>query len=286
MKILTKGTYYGRQDLEKSFNGIILSQYNYYTDKTDWHYHENPYFWFVLNGDMMDCNKKMKTLCPSGSLLFNNWQEVHYGSKHSENANGFHLEFQKEWFDNNGIDLDLFEGSQLIQNPQVHFLFTKLYYEFRNSDQYSEVTVELLLLQICEVLSDLKETNFNKVPSWINDLKELLHFDTSNLSLQYLSEQLGIHPVHISRAAPKYLSTSLGEYVRQQKLKKAIPLLLDPNNSLTKIAYQSGFSDQSHFNRVFKSYFNMNPSRYRKKLKKIGNVNLIQFLMVLTNYFW
>ncbi|MEM6378244.1 MAG: helix-turn-helix transcriptional regulator, partial [Bacteroidota bacterium] len=81
-------------------------------------------------------------------------------------------------------------------------------------------------------------------------------------------KQLDIHPVHISRAAPKYLSVSLGEYLRLHKIKKAIPLLLDSNYSLTEIAYQTGFSDQSHFNHVFKSYFNTTPRRFRK-----GSVN-------------
>ena len=100
-------------------------------------------------------------------------------------------------------------------------------------------------------------------------LKELLHYDTSNLSLQYLSEQLGVHPVHISRAAPKHLSMGLGEYIRQDKIKKAIPLLLDSNSSLTEISYQLGFSDQSHFNRVFNFYLNTNPNLYRKSLKKL-----------------
>lgn len=55
MKILTKGTYYGEQDLEVSFDDSITSQYDYTADETDWHYHENPYFWFVLNGDMKIC---------------------------------------------------------------------------------------------------------------------------------------------------------------------------------------------------------------------------------------
>lgn len=268
MKILTKGQYYGNQNSEVSFNGVLLSQYTYTGDKTDWHYHENPYFMYVLQGNMMDCNTKVKTLCPSGSLMFNNWQEPHYGTKHSDDASGFHLEFEKSWFEKNGINLNLLEGSQLIENPQLHFLFAQLYREFILSDAHSEVSVELLLLQICETLSHLKTTHAQKHPNWIDGLKELLHYDTSNLSLEYLSEQLRVHPVHISRAAPKYLSMSLGEYIRQYKLKKSIPLLLDSSNSLTEITYQVGFSDQSHFNRVFKSYFNMNPSSYRKMIKK------------------
>ena len=180
-----------------------------------------------------------------------------------------HLEFEKDWLEKNGISLSLLEGSQLVQNPEVHLLFAKLYVEFVLSDTYSEVSVEMLLLQICDALSNLKEKKTFNIPTWIENLEELLHYDTSVLSLQYLSEQLGIHPVHISRAAPKYLSMSLGEYMRQDKIKKSIPLLLDSNSSLTEISYQLGFSDQSHFNRVFKSYLNTNPSSYRKIIKKL-----------------
>lgn len=268
MKILTKGEYYGSQNAEVSFNGVLLSEYTYTGEKTDWHYHENPYFMYVLQGNMMDCNKKMKTLCPPGSLMFNNWQETHYGSKHSKDASGFHLEFEKSWLEKSGVSLNLLEGSQRIDHPQVHFLFAKLYREFILSDQYSEVSVEQILVQICDSLSQLKSIYSLKCPTWIDHLKELLHYDTTDLSLEYLSNQLNVHPVHISRTASKFLSISLGEYIRQNKLKRALPLLMEGSQSLTEVAYQVGFSDQSHFNRVFKTYFKTNPSTYRKLMMK------------------
>lgn len=266
MKISTKGKYYGRLNSEVAFNGILLTKYDYHEVRTPWHYHENPYFMYVLNGNMKDCNSKVKSLCPAGSLMFNNWQEAHYGSKHSTEASGFHLEFERKWLREKGIPLNLLEGSQLIENPKLHLLFAKLYHEFLISDNYSDVSVEVLLLQICEALSNLKEFNAQKNPNWVGDLKELLHYDTSTLSLDYLSNELNVHPVHISRAASKHLSMSLGEYIRQHKVKKAIPLLLNSKNSLTEIAYETGFSDQSHFNRVFKSIFNINLSTYRKNI--------------------
>ena len=266
MKILTQGKYYGSQDVEVSFNGILLSRYNYTVDQTDWHYHENPYFMFVLHGDMMDCNSRAKTLCPAGSLMFNNWQETHYGAKHSRKAAGFHLELEKSLFKKNGIHMT--EGSQLIESPEIHFLFAKMYREFVFFDSYSQVSIEVLVMQISEVLGTVNQSNYKSTPNWIYKLKELLHDDSSDLSLQSLSDQLGVHPVHISRAVPKFLSTGLGAYIRQLKLKKAIPLLLDSKYSLTQIAHQSGFVDQSHFNRVFKSYFNMNPGLYRRNLNK------------------
>ncbi|NER18343.1 helix-turn-helix domain-containing protein [Spongiivirga citrea] len=268
MKILSRGEYYGNQNSENAFNGVLLSQYTYTAERTDWHYHENPYFMYVLQGNMKDCNTKVETLCPSGSLMFNNWQEPHYGSKHSENASGFHLEFEKKWLKEKGISLNLWEGSQLIHNPQLHVLFANLYREFVLSDSFSTLSVELLLLQICDTLSDVKKIGSLDYPIWVDHLKELLHYDTATLSLEYLSKELNVHPVHISRAAPKYLSMSLGNYIRKQKLKNVLPLLLDSSISLTEIGYQVGFSDQSHFNRVFKSHFNINPSQYRKMINK------------------
>ena len=268
MRILTKGQYYGDQNLEIDFNGILLSRYTYNQGRpTDWHYHENPYFMYVLNGNMKDCNTKTTTLCPSGSLMFNNWQEPHFGSKHSEHASGFHLEFEKGWLKKNGIDLNLWEGSQRIDHPKLHAIFGQIYKEFLLADTYSDASIELLLVQVCDALSDLKQTEKVDSPTWVAGLKELLHYETGPLNLDYLSKTLDVHPVHLSRAAPKYLSTSLGSYIRLQKLKQALPLLLNPSISLTEIAYQVGFSDQSHFNRVFKSYFKCNPREYRKTFK-------------------
>ncbi|MEM9079039.1 MAG: AraC family transcriptional regulator, partial [Bacteroidota bacterium] len=240
MKVSQKGKYYGTQDLKVTFDEIVLSQYDYTIEKTPWHYHENPYFMFVLHGNMIDCNKKAKSLLPTGSLMFNNWQEGHYGIRHSNQASGFHLEFERNWFGRNDIDLQTFEGSQQVENPKVHMLFAKLYQEFLMADAYSQVSTELLLPQICAALGNEKAIPFKEVPNWVNHLKEVLQYDTSTISLEYLSAQLGIHPVHISRAVPKYLSSSLGEYIRLIKVKKAIPLLLDSRYSLTQIAYDCG----------------------------------------------
>ncbi|MEM7107573.1 MAG: helix-turn-helix domain-containing protein [Bacteroidota bacterium] len=268
MRVSQKGKYYGTQDIKVTFDEIVLSQYDYTVEKTPWHYHENPYFMFVLHGNMIDYNKKTKSLLPPGSLMFNNWQEGHYGVRHSKEASGFHLEFEKSWFAKNDIDLKIFEGSQRVEDPKVHVLFAQLYQEFLMADQYSQISSELLLTQICAVLGKEKVAPHQEVPQWVQDLKELVQYDVFRVSLQYLSEQLGVHPVHISRAVPKYLSSSLGEYIRLVKLKKAIPKLLDSDHSLTQIAYDCGFTDQSHFNRLFRHYFKISPGQYRKNLGK------------------
>ncbi|WP_103072156.1 helix-turn-helix domain-containing protein [Aquimarina sediminis] len=268
MKILTKGTYYGAMHSELETNGLLFSEYNYLIDKTDWHFHENPYFMYVLQGNLYDVNKKTKTICPPGSFLLHNWQEPHFNSKESKYARGFHIEFEKSWFQKNKIDINLWEGSQLIKNPKLHHILSKLYTEFKCADAYSEVSCQLLTSELCENINSEKVYSFEKKPLWLSSLVEILHSDTKSLSLKYLSEQLGVHPGHLSRAIPKYFSKTLGDYIRQLKVKKAIDLMLSSKKSLSSITYEIGFSDQSHFSRTFKNYMGMTPKEFQSKCRK------------------
>jgi AraC-like DNA-binding protein len=195
-----------------------------------------------------------------------NWNEQHFNTKESSFARGFHIEFERKWFDQKKLDVNLWEGSQLIEDPEMHQILAKLYFEFKSPDAYSEVTIDLLLLQLCEKSQKTDQNTSTPEPDWILSLKELLHEEVEDLSLEGLSGVLGVHPVHLSRSVPKYLNTTLGDYIRQQKIKKALGYLMDPSHSLTEITYLCGFSDQSHFTRTFKSYFHKTPKDFRKRL--------------------
>lgn len=266
MKTLTKGKYYGKKRQEIVVNGIVLSEYDYLIPRTEWHFHENPYFMYLLQGNLYDVNKKQKTVCPSGSFLLHNWEEAHFNAKDSNDARGFHIEFERQWFDDKKLDIDLWEGSQLIENPELHHILAKLYFEFKCQDEFSNLTIESLLYQLCEKLERKDATNLRHEPSWINPLKAIIHESNEHLSLELLSGELGVHAGHLSRAIPKYFGTTLGNYLRQQKIKSAIKLMMDSKLSLTDISYQCGFSDQSHFARTFKLYFGKTPTSYRKEI--------------------
>ncbi len=107
-----------------------------------------------------------------------------------------------------------------------------------------------------------------QIPEWVHELRNLLqdHIDTA-LSLKEISSTLDLHPSYISREFPTYFNNQgFGEYIRTQRIEKAKELMLDKQYSLTDISYLTGFSDQSHFTRIFKKVTGMNPSSFRKKL--------------------
>jgi AraC-like DNA-binding protein len=117
-----------------------------------------------------------------------------------------------------------------------------------------------------------EEKDNRKVPEWAKELKEIIQdqIDTNlNLSLKGISETLQVHPAYLSREFSKYFDDlSFGDYIRKLRIDKAIQLLTTTDNSLTEIAYFTGFSDQSHFTRIFKKHTGKSPSAYKKSLPK------------------
>ncbi|WP_422859394.1 helix-turn-helix transcriptional regulator [Flagellimonas sp. S174] len=267
MKIRKSGVYYGIKKTELKNFGFSVSEYDYHLPETDWHYHENPYFMFVLGGNVKDLNKKGSRLCPSGSFLFLNWQEIHKNTKESSHAKGFHIELDRNWFKEKELDLGLWEGSKMITHPNSHHTLAKIYYEFKVDDVFTSLALDALVYQLCDSLWENDKHIHKMEPGWIKTLEDLIYDGEDILSLENLAAKLGIHPVHLSRSFPKYRNVTLGEYIRMHKIKKSLPALINSKFSLTQIAYYSGFSDQSHYTRTFKKYFNTTPLVYRQAFK-------------------
>ncbi len=140
--------------------------------------------------------------------------------------------------------------------------------KYHRNEKHTQQASEKLLIDVFERF--LKAKPSKKTPVWAKELKELIQdqIDT-NISLKQLSRDLDINPAYLSREFSKYFDDlSFGDYIRKLRIEKAIQYLNKSNYSLTKISYLTGFSDQSHFTRIFKKHTGQNPSVYRKKLKK------------------
>lgn len=264
MKILKGGEFYGQKKKELHINGVTLSEYSYVVPNTDWHYHENPYFMYLLQGQIYDVNKKTTTHCNPGSLIFHNWQEKHFNRKHAANADakGFHIELKNNALEKLQLKSLTSEGSISIKNPNAHFLLARLYHEFHVKDAFSPIGIESLLIALCRNIEMDDEIQTTE-PDWLKQLTNLIYENQEPLSLKELSFILNVHPVHISRTFSGRFGHTLSEYMRMIKLKRALPHVLNARLSLTEISYVCGFADQSHFTRTFKQYLGISPGRYR-----------------------
>ncbi len=265
MNQLKKGKYFGSHKSILAFDDIVVTNTEYTHEKVDWHYHENAYFTYLIAGKLFEANKKESYHLTPGTLLFHNWQDPHYNIKYPGYTQGFHIEIERAWFNNHLIPHDGFEGSVRLDHPIVRELFDKIYLETKIIDEHTYLSIELLLTAIFDKMHNPAQRLRSAHPRWVGVIKDILHSQQSNkLTLTGLSAAAGVHPVHLSREFSNYFETTLGDYIRRLKTVQAAALLKNKRSSLTEIAYQCRFSDQSHFIRTFKRYYHTTPLAYRK----------------------
>ncbi|MET0637917.1 MAG: helix-turn-helix transcriptional regulator [Chitinophagaceae bacterium] len=268
MLLLTRGTFYGDTNKTNSLEGITLTDTVYTHDKVDWHHHENAYFTFILEGAVIEGNKKETYTCTPGTLLYHNWQEPHYNIKPAGFTRGFHLEIDKDWRWLPDMSDPGLQGSLNITDPDIKLLMYRIFREQKIGDLQMATAVDALALEVLARLTDSKgHRKYNK-PKWVDQLNQLLHDQLAEkLTLDYLSQAIDLHPSHLSRDFSKYFNCTLGEYMRKLKVEKALSLMSMPK-SFTEIAYECGFFDQSHFTRCCREITGLSPSQHRKLLVK------------------
>ncbi|WP_143960224.1 helix-turn-helix transcriptional regulator [Litoribacter populi] len=264
MQALEEGVFFGKTTNTQNLHGLTVTDTIYTHDRVDWHYHKNAYFTFILAGNLYEENKKDRNHCGAGSLLFHNSQDPHYNLKPPGFARGLHLEIEDNWYVRQAMDNQLSEGSFLVQNPAVKLEFYRMFREMQMVDDLFCQAIEEITLNIIGKLSAIKTYPLTLWPKQV--LTYLYDTYQEPLSLKKLSDELNIHPVHLSRGFSKHFGMTLSDYVRRLRIEKSISLFPQQNLSLTEIAYACGFADQSHFNRWFKAFMHTTPAKYRALL--------------------
>ena len=136
--------------------------------------------------------------------------------------------------------------------------------------KHTESPVEQLLVEVYHKY--LKKGAKHKIPAWATELKTIIQdqIDTNlTLSLTGISNELNVNPAYVSREFFKYFDNlSFGEYIRKLRVEKAITYIESSDYSFSEIAYLTGFSDQSHFARIFKLQTGLTPSQFKRSSAK------------------
>jgi AraC-like DNA-binding protein len=86
----------------------------------------------------------------------------------------------------------------------------------------------------------------------------------SNLTIIELATLSGRSLSAFKRDFDQFFKDTPAKYIKQQRLLKAIHLLSSTDYSISEICYEIGFSDTSHFTKLFKQKYSLTPSEYRK----------------------
>ncbi|MGG4340744.1 helix-turn-helix domain-containing protein [Paenibacillus lautus] len=88
-----------------------------------------------------------------------------------------------------------------------------------------------------------------------------------SLSLPEVAEAFRISPHYLSRLFKQTTGFTFSDYLNLLRVKEAQRLLRESDDSITDIAWRSGFSNFSHFGKMFKRTVNASPRQYRKQYR-------------------
>lgn len=80
-----------------------------------------------------------------------------------------------------------------------------------------------------------------------------------------LAKHVGVSPNHLYKTFERVVHDAPSRFVLSYKVKKAERMLKKSNCSIGEVSDAFGFSSAFHFSKVFKTYFGMSPSSYRKR---------------------
>ncbi|HVI43469.1 MAG TPA: AraC family transcriptional regulator [Chitinophaga sp.] len=163
--------------------------------------------------------------------------------------------------------------------PLVKSLIEALIREEVNKQHYhkalSQQIVNTILMVVARnILYQLPEQP--QIQSRNGASLNILHYIHENIYVpeKLRAEQIAAHfnisPTYLSEYFKRNNGDSLQQYITQYKLRLVETRLQYSSMRVGEIAYELGFTDESHLNRIFKKYKGVNPSAYRKEMQQVA----------------
>jgi len=132
--------------------------------------------------------------------------------------------------------------------------------------------IRLLLMQLFLIVENFCKVNSKKVipqqkQMLLRNFRRLIdqHYLSIKLPKEY-ADLLYVTPNHLNALCQDLLGKTAGELIRDRILLEAKRLLTNADMTVSEIAYNLNFQDNSYFNRFFKKYVGVTPDDFRKQL--------------------
>ncbi len=151
---------------------------------------------------------------------------------------------------------------------RLSVLARRLYGELHSWTDLSALTAESLTLEMLSLAMDERSRELIP-PQWLRRVFErICDAVLEPVSVGVLAAETNVHPVYLASVFRKFFGESIGEFVQRQRIELSKRLIARGDLPLAGIAVDAGFSDQSHFNRIFKRYSGVTPGEFRRQIRR------------------
>lgn len=154
---------------------------------------------------------------------------------------------------------------------KTNLQFEDLVHHARTEHVMRNDLIRVMLLQIFLILEKSRSLQGDQKMqvtqnALIKNFQKLVETNFSHLRLpgEYAS-LLAVSPNHLNALSKENLGMQAGEVIRQRLLLEAKRLLISADLSISQIAYELNFNDNSYFTKFFRKQAGMSPEEFRKK---------------------
>jgi AraC family transcriptional regulator len=264
---LGAGNFYGSIEGKREQCGAIFTNLRHSVPrKLPSHSHELPFFALLLEGEYGERYQRRERQFRPFTLHFRPAGIPHQDEVGPQGVRFFEIEIRPSWRErltdgSAALDLahDDCEGGPLL------WLAMKMFRELQGPAD--DLVVESLLAEMLGRVARIRRETVRQAPGWLGRIVEKLADEYCNrVTLDGLSREAGVHPVHLSRVFRKWVGAGIGEYVHRLRIRAACEQMLTPEISIAEISLAAGFADQSHFTRAFRRATGMTPAAFRRQV--------------------
>ncbi|NOU98267.1 response regulator [Paenibacillus sp. LMG 31456] len=125
-------------------------------------------------------------------------------------------------------------------------------------------TLESYLVEVC---SRIQEKRSGKSSNVIERIRQVIEERLADsLTVSDIAESVYLSPTYVSLLYKQETGDTVYEYLTKVRIEKAKELLRDTTVKLYEVCYAVGYSDPSHFSKLFKKVTGFTPSAYREQV--------------------
>jgi AraC family transcriptional regulator len=267
---LPAGRFFGTSKVARSAGAFRLTESAYSLGAVlPRHAHELGLFVLVLSGRYDEIRASTETHERGPMSLLYLPSDLPHEERHTAPGRRFMVEVPASFVQRIGeAGLDLTRPHDLSGTSAVG-VARQLYREFCNPDAMSTLAIEALTLQLIVHIRRDQTPTAVRIPRYVRQAQELLRANfTEGVTVVALAREVGVNPVHLTKAFRRWTGRSISDYVRAHRLDFACREMLRDDRTLFDIAIAAGYYDQSHFCRAFRRHTGMTPGDFRRQSRR------------------
>lgn len=260
------------------------------------HYHDHFEIYYQLSGERYYFIKDRSYYVKKGDIVLINTYElhktVHVGTKAYERIL---INFTPEYISklvSSITDIDLlqcfYKSSPVLNlSPKEQLFIESLLFrmlrekkeELTGFETYSRISLIELLITLSRI-SPKQKNNYLAFPSSlhkkISDVTTYIneHFN-EDISLNSVATKFYMNPYYLCRTFKDVTGFNFTQYLNTVRIRASEELLLTTTLSILEIATATGYTNSTHFGRVFKQVLGTSPLQYRKLHKSEDKSSLL-----------